>query len=64
MGDIERISLLVPEKSEQVEIARVLDAATSEITHLQKQLKQIKRVKMGMVQELLTGRTRLNSVGV
>jgi type I restriction enzyme S subunit len=64
MGDIERISLLFPEKSEQVEIAKVLDDATSEISHLQKQLKQSKRVKVGMMQELLTGRTRLASVGV
>lgn len=63
MGDIERISLRFPEKSEQVAIVEILNDVNSDISLLQKRLEQCRRVKQGMMQELLTGRTRLTPTG-
>lgn len=49
----------VPPKEEQVEIVTVLDAMSSELNELQNRLTKTKALKQGMMQELLTGRTRL-----
>jgi type I restriction enzyme S subunit len=49
---------------EQHRIVSLLDSAEDEIRALQLQLKKTHAIKLGMMQELLTGRTRLASVGV
>ncbi len=53
------LTLPIPSVSEQKEIVSKLDDAESEITLLNLQLNKAKKVKAGMMQELLTGRTRL-----
>ena len=48
---------------EQKAIASVIDAAQKEISALEKQLESAKAIKQGMMQELLSGRTRLLKEG-
>lgn len=50
----------IPEEvEEQLAIAKVLDEGEAEIGRLQSRLIKAKMIKQGMMQELLTGRTRL-----
>ncbi|WP_371194206.1 restriction endonuclease subunit S [Glaciecola sp. SC05] len=46
-------------KQEQTEIANILSDMDDEIQTLEQRLKKTRQVKQGMMQELLTGRTRL-----
>ena len=48
-----------PNYNEQVAIAEVLSDMDSEIAALEAQLAKARLVKQGMMQELLSGRTRL-----
>jgi type I restriction enzyme S subunit len=50
---------LPPTKKEQIAIAKVLCDMDAEISVLETKLAKYKQVKQGMMQELLTGRTRL-----
>jgi type I restriction enzyme S subunit len=59
MGDIEKIEFSVPSKEEQAAIAKVLSDMDAEIESLEHKLKKYKLLKQGMMQELLTGKTRL-----
>jgi len=56
---IERIEIALPEHHEQVAIAGVLSDMDAEITSLEQRLDKTRALKQGMMQELLTGRTRL-----
>ena len=57
---IEKIMQIVPGiKEEQTAISRLLTNFDVEIKTLEAQLTKIKSIKQGMMQELLTGRTRL-----
>jgi type I restriction enzyme, S subunit len=49
----------VPEPKEQEVIAEILEDCTDEIRSLRLRLAKAKSIKQGMMQELLTGRTRL-----
>ncbi|MFJ8585189.1 restriction endonuclease subunit S [Streptomyces sp. NPDC093595] len=57
---ISSVRLLVPDVKEQRAIAAVLADANAEITALERQLESARSIKTGMMQELLTGRTRLH----
>ncbi|MEO2278841.1 restriction endonuclease subunit S [Pseudoalteromonas pernae] len=58
--DIRSFRLLVPsEKEEQTAIATILSDMDSEIQTLEQRLAKTRQIKQGMMQELLTGRTRL-----
>jgi type I restriction enzyme S subunit len=53
-------SILVPEsKAEQTAIANVLSDMDTELDVLQQRLSKTQKIKQGMMQELLTGKTRL-----
>ena len=54
-----RISILCPPLEEQQAIAKVLTDMDDEISALQKRLEKTRQLKQGMMQELLTGKTRL-----
>lgn len=55
--------LLAPtNKEEQIAIASILTEMDDEILYLQKRCAKIREIKQGMMQELLTGRTRLVDV--
>ena len=57
--DVARLRFLAPDSEEQKSIASVLADADDELDALQEQLGKIRAIKQGMMQELLTGRTRL-----
>lgn len=57
--DFVNFEFKAPEHKEQVEIARILSSMDLEINELHQQLSKTKAIKQGLMQELLTGRTRL-----
>lgn len=59
MGDIEKIEISHPSIEEQAAIATVLSDMDAEITTLETRLSKTRALKQAMMQELLTGRTRL-----
>jgi type I restriction enzyme S subunit len=59
MGDIEKIQISYPCVDEQIAISKVLTSMDMEISALESRQKKTSALKQGMMQELLTGRTRL-----
>lgn len=59
IGTLKSFAVPFPPPAEQKAIAQVLTDMDSEITALEKRLAKTKDIKQGMMQELLTGRTRL-----
>lgn len=55
-----RVSVRVPTENEQAALVAVLADVDAEITALERRLESARAVKIGMMQELLTGRTRLS----
>ncbi|MEV4804799.1 restriction endonuclease subunit S [Nonomuraea sp. NPDC049421] len=60
---ISSVELNLPGVAEQSAIAAVLQDADAEIETLERRLKAIRAIKQGLMQELLTGRTRLIAEG-
>jgi hypothetical protein len=58
-GDIEGMEISLPPREEQDSIADVLISVDAEIAALERRLESAHSIKQGMMQELLTGRTRL-----
>jgi type I restriction enzyme, S subunit len=58
-GYISEVSFRLPSLPEQEKIAAVLSAADEEISTLEKQLAAYKQQKLGLMQQLLTGRIRI-----
>ncbi len=58
-GKLKQIEVVVPQKEEQENIATILSDMDKEITALETKLKKAQQIKQGMMQELLTGKTRL-----
>lgn len=56
---LEQVELLVPQFDEQQAIAAVLSDMDVEITSLEAKLTKARRIKQGMMQQLLTGQVRL-----
>ena len=56
---VSSIALTLPGTEEQHAIAKVLRDADAEVESLERRLESARAVKIGMMQELLTGRTRL-----
>jgi type I restriction enzyme S subunit len=56
---VNRIKIQLPDHTEQQAIAIILSAMDSEITDLEDKREKVVNLKQGMMQELLTGRTRL-----
>ncbi|MBP5991954.1 MAG: restriction endonuclease subunit S, partial [Piscinibacter sp.] len=59
MGDIEKLRISYPSVEEQSAIASVLSDMDAELTALESRRDKTRALKQGMMQELLTGRTRL-----
>lgn len=57
--DVAALTFEVPGYDEQIAIASALSDADDELTFLQKRLVKARAIKQGLMQELLTGRTRL-----
>ncbi|WP_434637066.1 restriction endonuclease subunit S [Sulfurimonas sp. NW7] len=60
---VQNITILLPSLEEQVEIVKVLSDMDQELETLKTRLEKTKAIKVGMMQELLTGRTRLIKEG-
>ena len=58
-NDIIDLELFIPKPEEQIRIATILSDMDAEIAAMETKLAKYKQVKQGMMQELLTGRTRL-----
>lgn len=56
---IERIEIECPDPVEQTAIATVLSDMDADLSALEARLAKTRAIKQGMMQELLTGRTRL-----
>jgi type I restriction enzyme S subunit len=59
LADLKKLPLLVPNAEEQTAIATILLDMDAEIEALEARREKTRLVKQGMMQELLTGRTRL-----
>jgi len=57
--DINALSIPIPKADEQKAIAQILSDIDAEIEALEKKREKYKAIKQGMMQELLTGKTRL-----
>ncbi|TOB08058.1 type I restriction endonuclease subunit S, partial [Vibrio parahaemolyticus] len=57
--DFVNFEFFAPEKSEQIAIATILSDMDSDIQALEQRLSKTRQIKQGMMQELLTGKTRL-----
>lgn len=58
-GSLGRVKVLLPHPDEQAAIAAVVADTDAELTALERRLESARAIKAGMMQELLTGRTRL-----
>ncbi|MFF9807685.1 restriction endonuclease subunit S [Streptomyces coeruleorubidus] len=58
-GSLGRVRVLVPSTDEQAAVVAVLADADAELAALERRLESAQALKTGMMQELLTGRTRL-----
>jgi len=59
IAEFSKIKIYVPQIKEQKAITQILNDIDGEITNLSKELKKRQSIKQGMMQELLTGKTRL-----
>ncbi len=57
--DLLKIEMPIPPKEEQVRIATILSDMDAEIAALETKLEKYRKVKLGMMQNLLTGKIRL-----
>ena len=57
--DIEKLQIDIPQPEEQTAIATVLSDMDAEIEALEERRTKTQNIKQGMMQELLTGKTRL-----
>ncbi len=62
LSEYQYIETEMPSLKEQQAIAQILTDMDAEIEALEKKREKYKAIKQGMMQELLTGKTRLNSV--
>lgn len=58
-GSLSRVRVLVPSADEQAAVVAVLADADAELAVVERRLESARAVKTGMMQELLSGRTRL-----
>jgi len=58
-SNFNKMEVSLPKPEEQIEIAKILTDMNNEITALETKLEKYKKVKLGMMQNLLTGKIRL-----
>lgn len=51
--------LLMPDIEEQIQIVKLIDTATEELNQYQQKLEALQLQKRGLMQQLLTGKTRV-----
>jgi type I restriction enzyme S subunit len=63
-NNLMKLSIILPSKEEQTAIAEVLQAADKEISLLKAKAEKLREQKKGLMQQLLTGRVRLNLITI
>ena len=58
-SQLKSLKIVYPKQEEQTAIATILSDMDNEIQTLEQRLAKTRQIKQGMMQELLTGRTRL-----
>lgn len=58
-GNFLKLEIKLPKPEEQTRIATILSDMDAELSVLEQKLEKYKKIKLGMMQELLTGKTRL-----
>ncbi|MHC5822261.1 MAG: restriction endonuclease subunit S, partial [Nostoc sp.] len=61
LNNFKQLEIPIPPLPEQKEIAKILSDMDTEIAGLEQKRDKYKNLKQGMMQELLTGKTRLKS---
>src|SRR5690606_36294439 len=59
LSELRTLQVIAPSKKEQTAIATILSDMDEEIQALEQRLTKTRQIKQGMMQELLTGKTRL-----
>lgn len=59
--ELAKFSILLPEREEQIAISSIFTDMDEEVLQLEQRLNKTRQIKQGMMQELLTGKTRLMS---
>ncbi|MCY4312203.1 MAG: hypothetical protein OXD44_00620 [Gammaproteobacteria bacterium] len=59
ISDYQNITLFIPEYEEQIAIVAILSDMDNEIAAIEARRKKTRNLKLAMMQELLTGKTRL-----
>jgi type I restriction enzyme S subunit len=59
--DLKQIVLKIPSRREQEQVGAILKLADSEIDHLLKRLDLLRFQKIGLMQQLLAGKTRVKT---
>jgi len=59
LSQLRSLELKIPKLGDQIAVAEILSSMEEEITTLEKKLSKYKILKLGIMQELLTGKTRL-----
>lgn len=60
--DLLKLKISIPSLEEQNKIAEVLNTANEELKHYQQKLSHLKSEKKGLMQQLLTGKVRVNEL--
>jgi len=58
-SQLKEILISIPSKEEQTRIATILSDMDAEINALETKLEKYRKIKLGMMQNLLTGKIRL-----
>ncbi len=61
LEEIRKILIPIPSKGEQQQIAEILTVVDNKLQALTKRKQQLEEIKQGLMQDLLTGRVRVNS---
>lgn len=59
VNKLKTLKIIVPQIAEQIALANILSDIDSEVLALEQRLNKTRQIKQGMMQELLTGKTRL-----
>jgi type I restriction enzyme, S subunit len=59
---IRKLEVPIPDKPEQEQIVAILDSQQSRVRVLKEQLEKLKKVKTGLMQDLLTGKVPVNAL--
>ena len=58
-GPMKKITIFIPNLNQQKNIANIISDLEEEISQLETKKEKYQAIKQGMMQELLTGKTRL-----